>query len=122
MDGTTKRLKIADVVTNMFRSVLALSPGALHLRMTDCVVAPLYMVSHSLLRHRARRPGTGGQPSWWPPLRDTSIASVCRGADCMLEAAYLALGKIAPDWQQLELHVGGATVASAVSEATGVTR
>ena len=28
MDGTTKRLKIADVVTNMFRSVLALSPGA----------------------------------------------------------------------------------------------
>jgi hypothetical protein len=27
MDGTTKRLKIADVVTNMFRSVLALSPG-----------------------------------------------------------------------------------------------
>ena len=40
----------------------------------------------------------------------------------MLEAAYLALGKIAPDWQQLELHVGGATVASAVSEATGVTR
>jgi hypothetical protein len=40
----------------------------------------------------------------------------------MLEAAYLCLGKIAPDWQQLELHVGGATVASAVSEATGVTR
>jgi hypothetical protein len=46
---------------------------------------------------------------------------VCN-ADSMLETAYLALGKIAPDWQQLELHVGGATVASAVSEATGVTR
>lgn len=27
MDGTTKRLKIADVIANMFRSVLALSPG-----------------------------------------------------------------------------------------------
>ena len=28
MDCTTKRLKISDVVCNMFRSVLALSPGA----------------------------------------------------------------------------------------------
>lgn len=27
MDSTTKRLKISDVVCNMFRSVLALSPG-----------------------------------------------------------------------------------------------
>lgn len=27
MDGTTKRLKIGDVITNMFRSVLSLSPG-----------------------------------------------------------------------------------------------
>lgn len=29
MDGTTKRLRIGDVVTNMFRTVLALSPGEL---------------------------------------------------------------------------------------------
>jgi hypothetical protein len=35
MDGTTKRLKIADVVTNMFRSVLALSPGAQEYKQTD---------------------------------------------------------------------------------------
>lgn len=47
--------------------------------------------------------------------------SLC-SAESMLEAAYLTLGKIAPDWQQLELHVGGAAVGSAVSEATGVTR
>lgn len=35
MDGTTKRLKIADVITNMFRSVLALSPGAILLPELD---------------------------------------------------------------------------------------
>lgn len=40
----------------------------------------------------------------------------------MLAAVYLTTGKIAPDFQQLELHVGGATVATAVSEATGVTK
>lgn len=29
MDSTTKRLRISDVIANMFRSLLALSPGAL---------------------------------------------------------------------------------------------
>lgn len=28
MDSTTKRLRISDVIANMFRSMLALSPGA----------------------------------------------------------------------------------------------
>ena len=33
MDGTTKRLIISDVVANMFRSLLALSPGKPHLQL-----------------------------------------------------------------------------------------
>ncbi len=40
----------------------------------------------------------------------------------MLAACYLALGKLAPDFQQIELRVGGSTIATAISEATGVTR
>ncbi|KAH7616567.1 putative DNA ligase 6 [Nannochloris sp. 'desiccata'] len=37
--------------------------------------------------------------------------------------AYLAVGKIAPEYEQgMELSLGGSTVAAAVSEATGVTR
>ena len=69
MDSTTKRLAISDMLTNMFRSILALSPQDL--------------------------------PS----------------------SAYLAVGKIAPDYEQgKELSVGGSTVAAAISEATGVTR
>lgn len=37
--------------------------------------------------------------------------------------AYLAVGKIAPEYEQgMELSIGGSTVAAAVSEATGVTR
>lgn len=43
-------------------------------------------------------------------------------ADDVLAACYLALGKLAPDFEQIELRVGGSTIATAISEATGVTR
>ena len=68
MESTTKRLKIADVLVNMFRSVLALSPEDL-----------------------------------------TAIS-------------YLSVGKIASEYEGIELNVGGATVTAAIAEATGVTR
>ncbi|KAK9793179.1 hypothetical protein WJX73_007861 [Symbiochloris irregularis] len=68
MDSTTKRLRIGDALTNMFRSVLELSP------------------------------------------------------EDLLPAAYLVSGRLAPDYENLELKVGGATVAAAVTEATGVSR
>lgn len=42
------------------------------------------------------------------------------GADDMLHAAYLTIGKLAPDYENVELSVGGSTVAAAVVEATGV--
>lgn len=38
----------------------------------------------------------------------------------MLQAAYLTIGKLAPDYENVELSVGGSTVAAAVVEATGV--
>lgn len=41
MDGTTKRLKIADVITNMFRSVLALSPGVPLLLTIMCLLVTI---------------------------------------------------------------------------------
>lgn len=37
----------------------------------------------------------------------------------MLHAAYLTIGKLAPDYENVELSVGGSTVAAAVVEATG---
>lgn len=37
-------------------------------------------------------------------------------------AAYLAVGKVGPDYEGMELNVGGSTVAAAVSECTGVSR
>jgi len=37
----------------------------------------------------------------------------------MLQAAYLTIGKLAPDYENVELSVGGSTVAAAVVEATG---
>ena len=40
-------------------------------------------------------------------------------ADNMLQAAYLTIGKLAPDYENVELSVGGSTVAAAVVEATG---
>lgn len=36
--------------------------------------------------------------------------------------AFLAVGKIAPDYEGIELSIGGSTVASAISEATGLQR
>ncbi len=42
-------------------------------------------------------------------------------AENMLQAAYLTIGKLAPDYENVELSVGGSTVAAAVVEATGVT-
>ncbi|PSC70071.1 DNA ligase [Micractinium conductrix] len=70
MDGTTKRLHISDVLTNCFRSLVALRP---------------------------------------------------RGE--LAAAAYLACGRIAPDYEPgAELNVGGSTVASAIMEATGASK
>ena len=43
----------------------------------------------------------------------------CVTADDMLHAAYLTIGKLAPDYENVELSVGGSTVAAAVVEATG---
>lgn len=40
-------------------------------------------------------------------------------ADDMLATCYLTCGKIAPEFEQLELSVGESTVAAAVAEATG---
>lgn len=42
--------------------------------------------------------------------------------DELVQVAYLTTGKIAPDYKGQELNVGGATVAAAVTEATGVGR
>ena len=68
LESTKKRLRISDILTNMFRAILTLSP---------CDLLP---------------------------------------------ALYLTLGKIAPDYMNVELSIGGSTVAAAISEATGVTR
>lgn len=43
-------------------------------------------------------------------------------ADDILAAAYLVTGKLAPDYEGVEMSVGGSTVSAAVVEATGVTR
>eukprot|EP00191_Tetraselmis_sp_GSL018_P013531 CAMPEP_0177586320 /NCGR_PEP_ID=MMETSP0419_2-20121207/5006_1 /TAXON_ID=582737 /ORGANISM="Tetraselmis sp., Strain GSL018" /LENGTH=1454 /DNA_ID=CAMNT_0019076197 /DNA_START=342 /DNA_END=4706 /DNA_ORIENTATION=+ len=49
--------------------------------------------------------------------------AVLRLSPCdLLAAAYLACGKLAPDHENVELSVGGSTVAAAVVEATGTTR
>ena len=50
MDGTTKRLKISDVLANMFRSVLALSPGMFRFICCDCVDL------HPPLKSKSRMP------------------------------------------------------------------
>ena len=42
--------------------------------------------------------------------------------DDMVATCYLTCGKIAADFEQLELSVGESTVAAAVAEATGVRR
>ena len=48
-----------------------------------------------------------------------SCKSALVAADDMLQAAYLTIGKLAPDYENVELSVGGSTVAGAVVEATG---
>lgn len=40
----------------------------------------------------------------------------------LVYTAYLLMGKIAPDYEGIELNVGGATVSGAISEATGISR
>lgn len=65
MDSTTKRLRIGDALTNMFRAVMLLAPTDLE------------------------------------------------------AAALLTVGKLAADYEGVELHVGGSTVASAVMDCTG---
>lgn len=47
---------------------------------------------------------------------------VCLPVEDLLPAVYLTTGKIAPDYEGRELNIGGATVAAAISEATGVSR
>ena len=44
------------------------------------------------------------------------------GAEDILPAAYLVTGKLAPDYEGVEMNVGGSIVSGAVIEATGVTR
>lgn len=65
------------------------------------------------------------------PSTYAAIAHPCGGchtfdashaaAENMLQAAYLTIGKLAPDYENVELSVGGSTVAAAVVEATGTT-
>jgi DNA ligase 1 len=66
MDSTTKRLRIGDCLTNMFRAVMALSPDDLEV------------------------------------------------------VAYLTVGKLAPEYEGVDLQVGGSTVASAIMDCTGM--
>ena len=44
------------------------------------------------------------------------------GVEDILPAAYLVTGKLAPDYEGVEMNVGGSIVSGAVIEATGVTR
>ena len=39
--------------------------------------------------------------------------------DDLEAAAYLTVGKIAPEFENKELHVGGSTVSASIAEATG---
>lgn len=43
-------------------------------------------------------------------------------AEDILPAAYLVTGKLAPDYEGMEMNVGGSVISGAVIEATGVTR
>ncbi|WPT16117.1 DNA ligase 6 [Picochlorum sp. SENEW3] len=68
MDSTTKRLKISDILTNAFRSILAISPKDL------------------------------------------------------VSACYLFLGRLAPDYHNIELNIGGSSVSNAMTEALGISK
>ena len=52
---------------------------------------------------------------WMEP----SLKQILVPAGDMLQATYLVMGKLAPDYENVELNVGGSTVAAAVREATG---
>lgn len=54
-----------------------------------------------------------------PVLRYHTFNASHAAAENMLQAAYLTIGKLAPDYENVELSVGGSTVAAAVVEATG---
>lgn len=43
-------------------------------------------------------------------------------ADDILPAAYLVTGKLAPDYEGVEMSVGGSIISAAVIDATGVTK
>ncbi|KFM27440.1 DNA ligase 1 [Auxenochlorella protothecoides] len=75
-EATTKRLRVGDILTNMFRSVRVRPSGVVMALSPDDLVA----------------------------------------------TAYLATGKVAPDYEGLELSVGGGTVGAAIREAMGVSR
>ncbi len=78
MDGTTKRLRIADVIANMFRSVLALSPGvaaACSRRPRLCAT----MQNRSLPATQEEPHAAEGQP---PRLVTNEAAHVLRSSSC----------------------------------------
>lgn len=50
---------------------------------------------------------------------DLALTETLVPAGDMLQATYLVMGKLAPDYENVELNVGGSTVAAAVREATG---
>ena len=65
-----------------------------------------------LLGDEARLPSL---PMWM----GSSLTHILVPAGDMLQATYLVMGKLAPDYENVELNVGGSTVAAAVREATG---
>lgn len=57
------------------------------------------------------------------PVLSVLLASILAlNPQDLLPALYLATNRIAPDFEKAELNVGGATVAGAVAEVTGVSR
>ena len=58
----------------------------------------------------------------WHMIHHLQVSDVIFGAEDMLPAVYLTCGKIAPEYENLELNVGGSTVAAAIVEATGAQR
>ena len=52
----------------------------------------------------------------------SDAVSLRSAAEDILPAAYLVTGKLAPDYEGMEMNVGGSVISGAVIEATGVTR
>ncbi|GAB4816048.1 hypothetical protein N2152v2_003094 [Parachlorella kessleri] len=55
-------------------------------------------------------------------LVNTFRSVLALSAADLVPAAYLATGKVAPDYEGMELNVGGSTVSAAIVEATGVSK